>query len=333
MTSKPRADQETGEKLQDRRVDVSIIIVSWNTRDILRDCLRSVYENAGDVWYEVVVVDNGSTDDSAEMVESEFPRARLIRNSENLGFAAANNQGMAVSRARYSLLLNSDTLIVDGAIASSVKFADAHPEAGLVGCRTIFGDGRLQYNCYMFPSVLNLALSMTRLNRRFRRNRFFGRYRLLWWDYASPRTVDAIAGCFMLARREAVEQVGPMDESYFMYSEDTDWCWRFLRHGWRTMYTPDGLIIHLKAASSSQAAANMNVFARRSLLMFLERKDGKLTKWMANSMFLCASFVRLIYLGMRRMVDRSDGEHIKLQLQTSAAAIRFHTLGRIPDCP
>jgi len=162
--------------------DVSIVIVNWNTREILRDCLRSVYENAGPVDLHVIVVDNASTDGSVEMVKSEFEKVQLIANSENRGFAAANNQGMAVATGRYVLLLNSDTVVLDGAIAKTVAFADVHPEAAVVGCRVLNPDRSLQRTCFMYPSVLNLLLAATYLNKLFPRSRFFGRERMTWWD-------------------------------------------------------------------------------------------------------------------------------------------------------
>ncbi len=310
--------------------DVSIIIVNWNTKALLRDCLRSVYDCAGDVGFEIIVVDNASADGSPDVVEEEFPDVRLIRNAGNVGFAAANNQGMRIAEGRYLLLLNSDTRVLDGAIAKSVRFADAHPDAGIVGCRTLRETGLVQFNCYRFPSLFNLALSLTGLPRCFPRNRFFGRHRFTWWDYDTPRIVDAVAGCFMLARREAVAEVGLMAEDYFMYSEDTDWCWRFKRHGWKTMYTPDAVIEHVRAGSSSKAATNMYVIERRSLLMFLERKSGTLTRWIANAMFAAGALTRLATLGLARAFGLSKGAGSDAQWEKSTAAARFHVLGRLP---
>jgi hypothetical protein len=315
------------------QLDVSVIIASWNTRDILRDCLQSVYQQGGNVCLKVIVVDNASKDGSAEMVAVEFPQVQIIRNPDNRGFAAANNQGIAVAEGRYILLLNPDTVVLDQAIAKAVAFADARPEVGIVGCRTIFPDGRLQYNCYTFPSLLNLALKLSRLSRTFRRNRFFGRYRLTWWDYNSVRQIDAVAGCFMLARRQAIDEVGLMAEQYFMYSEDTDWCWRFRRKGWRTMYTPDPCIIHLRDASGSQAPAEMNLWYRRSLLMFLEMKSGWVTRWIANLMFCIASIIRLPALAIRRLLGGNGAQAARQQWRLSVAALRFHLLGHFPCSP
>lgn len=311
-------------------IDVSIVIVSWNTRDILRDCLRSIRESAGRVAFEIILVDNNSADGSADMAAAEFPDVRLIRNAENLGFAAGNNQGIVVARGRYVLLLNSDTVVLDGAIAAAVRFADAHPRAAIVGCHTRGPTGNLQYNCYLFPSLLNLALSLTRLQTLFWHHRFFGRSRFGWWDYESVREVDAVAGCFMLARKTAIDQVGPMCEDYFMYSEDTDWCWRFHRAGWKVMYAPDATIRHLGRCSSSQAAAEMHLLERRSLLMFLEKKSGKLARWVANLMFCVASMARLAVVGVQRLVGGRAAESARQQWALSLAALRFHFLGRLP---
>ncbi|MEK6797432.1 MAG: glycosyltransferase family 2 protein [Planctomycetota bacterium] len=310
-------------------MDVSIVIVSWNTRDVLRDCLRSLHERAGDAALETIVVDNHSADGSAEMIAAEFPAVRLIRNDDNRGFAAANNQGIAVAHGRYVLLLNSDTLIHDAAIEKAVEFADAHPDAGIVGCQTRGRRGNLQYNCYLFPSLLNVALSLTRLQQLFWSHRFFNRARFGWWDYQSEREVDAVAGCFMLARREAIQQVGPMSEEYFMYSEDTDWCLRMRRAGWKTMYTPKAVITHLGRCSSSQAPMDMHLLERRSLLMFLERKSGRATRAAANLMFCIASLLRVPLVGMKRLsAGRSEG--VVRQWELAVAVLRFHLFGRLP---
>jgi GT2 family glycosyltransferase len=159
-------------------LDVSIIIVNWNTKDLLQNCLRSTLEQAGDVDYEIVVVDNASSDGSAEMVKQIFPQVKLIENTENHGFAAANNQGMAIAQGRYVLLLNSDTVILDNAIAKTVAFADDHPDAAVVGCRVLNPDRTLQPTCFMFPSLLNMLLSTIYLNKLFSKSRFFGRERM-----------------------------------------------------------------------------------------------------------------------------------------------------------
>ena len=318
----PDSDREAASS----SLDVSIIIVNWNTRDILRDCLRSIYRHGGGETFEIIVIDNNSSDGSADMVAADFPEVRLIRNDQNRGFAAANNQGIAIARGRYMLLLNSDTIVLDGTIARSLAFAEAYPRAGVVGCRTIYPDGQLQINCYQLPSLLNLALSLSQLDRVFPRNRFFGQRRLTWWNYDTVREVEAIAGCFMLVRRQALCEVGVLAEDYFMYSEDTDWCWRFGRAHWKVMYTPEPLLIHLKAASSSKCETDMRLQERRSLLMFLDKQSGRSVRRIANTMFVVSGLLRLMLLVLARLGRGRRSEAARRQWPLTTAALKFHLL-------
>jgi len=277
----------------DRIVDVSVIIVNWNTRGLLRNCLESVYERAGDVEFEVIVVDNASTDGSVEMVKNDFDSVRLIENIENRGFAAANNQAMAVTKGRYVLLLNSDTVVLDDAVARTVNFADAHPRAAVTGCRVLNSDGTLQPTCFMFPSILNMLLSSTYLYKLFPGSRFFGRERMTWWDRSDVRQVDVVTGCFMLVRREAIDQVGMMDERFFMYAEETDWCYRFKEHGWQVIFAPVARIIHLGGQSTAKRPVAMIVQLRLSILMFIRKHRGRFARLAARVLTAMFFIVRL----------------------------------------
>ncbi len=216
-------------------------------------------------------MDNASADDSAAMVREEFPHVRRIENAENRGFAAANNQGIALAAGRYVLLLNSDTVVLDQAIARTVAFADAHPDAAVVGCRALNADRTLQRTCSMYPSLLNLMLSSTYLYKAFPRSRIFGREHMTWWDHDDAREVEVISGCFMLIRRAAIEQVGTMDEGFFMYAEETDWCYRFRQAGWKVLFAPDGQIVHLGGKSSEQVKSEMTLQLRSGILRFLRK--------------------------------------------------------------
>lgn len=216
-------------------------------------------------------MDNASADDSVGMVRREFPRVRRIANTANRGFAAANNQGIAVAKGRYVLLLNSDTIVLDGAIARTVAFADAHGEAGIVGCRVLNADRTLQPTCFMFPSLFNMLLSSTYLYRAFPRHRVFGREHMTWWDHEEVREVDVISGCFMLVRREAINRVGTMDEGFFMYAEETDWCYRFRQAGWKVVYAPEGQIVHLGGKSSEQVRGETTLQLRSGILRFIRK--------------------------------------------------------------
>jgi hypothetical protein len=274
-------------------LDVSIIIVNWNTRDVLRGCLASVYKETKNITFEVIVIDNASNDNSVKMIKEEFPSVIVIENSENRGFAAANNQGMRIAKGRYVLLLNSDTIIIDNALAKMVVFVDSHPQAAAVGCRVLNPDRTLQPTCFMFPSILNLLLSSTYLYKIFPKSRFFGRERMTWWDRSDTREVEVVTGCFMLVRKKAIERIGVLDERFFMYAEETDWCYRFHKNNWRIMFTPDAQIIHLGGQSSKQTQAKMLVQLRLSILRFIKKHYGWLSYKTASLLIVLFFAVRV----------------------------------------
>jgi GT2 family glycosyltransferase len=178
--------------------------------------------------------------------------------------------------------------VLDGAIDKVVAFADAHPQAGMVGCRVLNPDRSLQRSCFMFPSVLNMALWVSYLFKIFARSRFFGRDRMTWWDGDDVREVDVLTGCFMLVRREAIEQIGPMDERFFMYFEETDWCYRFRQAGWKVMFTPNAEIVHLGGASSKQVRTYMVNQWRKSMLLYYKKHKSLLayiSAWVLIALF------------------------------------------------
>jgi len=251
-------------------VDVSIIIVAWNVRQLLHDCLKSVYEQTKGVDFEVIYVDNASTDGSVQMVREHFPDVRIIENERNQGFIKANNQAIRIARGRYVLLLNSDTVLLNNAIAKTVEFADANPQAAVVGCKVLNPDLTLQRTCFMFPSVLNLFLAATYLYKIFPKSRFFGREHMTWWDFNDAREVETICGCFSLVRKQAIDKVGLMDERYFVYGDDPDWCYRFKKAGWKVMFSPEGRIIHYGGQTTSQKARAFRLQLEGSKLIFMK---------------------------------------------------------------
>ena len=286
-------------------LDVSIIIVNWNTKELLRNCLKSVFEQTVNVDYEVIVVDNASTDGSSEMLQNDFPQVILIENDENRGFAAANNQAIAVAKGRYVLLLNSDTIVLDKAIEKTIFFANENQEAGAVGCRVLNPDGSLQMTCFMFPSILNMILSSTYLYKIFSKNKFFGREQMTWWDRNDVREVDVITGCFMLVRREAIEQTGNLDESFFVYGEETDWCYRLKKNGWKVMFTPVGQIIHFGGQSTRQIRVEMILQLRGSILLFIRKHKGFLSHILSRLITAIFFFLRAPYWFVKGIIHRS----------------------------
>jgi N-acetylglucosaminyl-diphospho-decaprenol L-rhamnosyltransferase len=231
------------ESRRESRPDLSIVIVNWNTSQLLRQCLSSI-KNCGENW-EIVVVDNASTDDSSRMVEDEFPEAHLLLNETNLGFARANNRGIQASRGRYILLLNSDTVASEEALAYLVSFMDQHPNVGACGPRLLRLDGSPQP--YAFGGDPTLFYLLARgINQLL-----FRRY-LHDWATHTIQEVDWVSGACLMARRQAIEQVGLLDENIFMYFEDNDWCLRIRKAGWKVYYNPQVSIVHIGGQSLAQ---------------------------------------------------------------------------------
>lgn len=309
-------------------LDVSVIIVNWNTRELLRDCIWSVYEHSGDVSCEIIVVDNASTDGSTEMVRAEFPKVHLLENTDNHGFARANNQGIMASRGRYVLLLNSDTRVLDNALEKVVTFADENREAAVVGCRVLNPDLTLQPTCFMFPSAFNMVLSFTYLYKLFAANRLFGRERMTWWNRDDVRSVDVVTGCFMLVRRLAIQEVGMMDKRFFMYAEETDWCFRFKQAGWKVLFTPHAEIIHHGGQSSRNVRPEMLIEMRLSILKFIMKHKGRLQHAIASVLILLFVALRLpVWLFIRAFSEKRKAQ-AEVKLQAYSGCIRRILLRR-----
>ncbi|MFQ5797956.1 MAG: glycosyltransferase family 2 protein [Bacteroidota bacterium] len=256
------------------RVVVSIILVNHNTREILRKCLSSIGKQAKGIAYEIILVDNNSTDGSAEMVQREFPAVRLIRNSENRGFAAANNQGISRACGDYTLLLNSDTEVLDGAIQRTVEFMERHPKASIVGCRLLNRDGTLQPSCRSFPSVLNLFTESFFLYLIFKRSKFFGKYYMSFFNHGSIREVDVVKGAYMMIRKEVFDRVGLFDESYFMYAEEMDFCYRAKKSGHKVFFYPGSQVIHLGGGSIADPQSYTRQLYDSQILFFRKHFTG-----------------------------------------------------------
>ena len=245
-------------------LDLTVVIVNYNVRALLQACLRSVLASQGRHTFEVIVVDNCSSDGSAEMV-SEFPEVRLIVSPSNDGFAAANNRGIrAAKSSRYVMLLNPDTLVPPDAFEQLIEFMDAHPRAGVVGPKLIKQDGSLDLACRRsFPDPRVAFYHAFGLDKLFPKSREFARYNLTFLDEDELNQVDCVVGAAMLVRSEAIEQAGLLDERFFMYGEDLDWAWRLRQRGWEVFYNPGVVIVHYKGQSSRQRSV-------RSILAFYD---------------------------------------------------------------
>jgi GT2 family glycosyltransferase len=241
---------------------LSIIIVNWNTRDLLAQCLESICDTISNLAFEIIVVDNASTDGSQEMIRQRFPQVRLIENDQNVGFARANNQALIISQGRYFLLLNSDTIVLPHALEKMVQFADAHSDAGIIGCRLFNSDSSLQASWASFPTFWSEVLG-----RNFRARRLVEEEPLAY-------EVDWVGGACMLVRPAAISEVGLLDESFFMYSEETDWCFRMRRHGWKVYYLASAEVIHLGGGSASRTSVTQLVRLYESKMRFFRKHYG-----------------------------------------------------------
>jgi GT2 family glycosyltransferase len=251
-----------------------VVILNYNTRDLLRDCLVSLREQAG-VRFVVCVVDNCSTDDSAEMVARDFPDVTLIRNPDNNGYSAGNNLGLRAfgfpdnAQARYAMLLNPDTVVPADALRNMVAFADANPNAGVVGPRLLLPDGTLDKACRRsFPTPEVSFYRLTGLSKLFPKSKRFGRYNMTYLDEHAQADVDAVVGACMLVRAEAIQHAGLLDEQFFMYGEDLDWCLRMKQTGSRVVYYPAVIIHHVKRAASRKSKKAQYEFQRAMWLFY-----------------------------------------------------------------
>ncbi len=239
-------------------MDLSIVIVSWNSFAELRDCIGSLVGQADeDFSYEIILVDNASSDDSVALVQKCFPVVRIIANYENKGFAGASNQGILASTGRFVLLLNPDSVVESGVLKGIITFMDAAPDAGACGCKLLESDKSLQYSARCFPHLSDVLMSLPGISRIIPNNHYKREYLMMNWDHRRIRTVEWISGACLVMRREAIAQVGLLDERFFMYCEDMDWCFRLFKTSWKIYYLPHLTIVHHRGASSSQTAPRM----------------------------------------------------------------------------
>lgn len=271
--------------------DLSIVIVSWNVRDLIQKCLLSIYPpgnpapvgqprrpllpfDTDSFCLEIIVVDNASTDSSVEMVRQAFPQTTLIVNADNKGFTGGSNQGIAASRGRYVLLLNPDTKVLDDALTRMVAYMDAHPDVGALGPMLLNPDSSVQSSRRRFPTSATAFLESTTLQSWFPRHRVLRDYYALDKSDDAIVRVDWVQGACLLARREALDQVGLLDDGYFMYSEELDWCRRAKAAGWEVVYFPEAKVIHHGGQSSEQVKAFQIIQFNRSKIRYFRKYHG-----------------------------------------------------------
>ena len=271
-------------------MSLSIIIVSWNTRKFLEDCLASILQNPPTSPFESWVVDNASTDGSPGMVREKFPQVHLIENHENVGFARANNQAIQQCTGKYILLLNPDTLVASGALQALVEFLDQHPEAGAAGARMLNADGSLQMSCDPRPTLSRELWRLFHLDSLAP----YAEYRMTQWETNHPQEVDVLTGSCLLLRRDALDQVGILDEDYFVYSEEVDLCYRVQRAGWRLYWVPQAEVVHFGGQSTQQVATEMFLTLYHGKIKYFRKHNGLSAAQIYKMILMLAALSRLV---------------------------------------
>jgi GT2 family glycosyltransferase len=278
--------------------DLSIVIVTWNTRELVLDCLASLHAAKLALRHEVLLVDNGSGDGTAEAVRRQFPEVTVISLPENRGFAAGSNQGLLKMNGRHAVLLNSDTIVLPDQLERCVRYLDAHPDVGVVGPLLLNPDRTRQNSVHNVPTLFSEIVSQSLL-RRLRPSRYPSRAHL----HREPIEVEAVLGACMFVRGEVVHEVGPLDEDYFCFLEETDWCHRIRRRGWKVVHVPDACVIHLHGASSkTRAPLRTRIEYQRSLDLFFRKHRGRLAHATLRA-FLFAKLCVGSLVGGRRARD------------------------------
>lgn len=311
---------------------VSVIVISFNTRDLLRECLTSLCEECARLSEgfsaEILVVDNASRDGSADMVAAEFSRAgtpvRLIRSDVNLGFGVANNRAIEVAEGRYLVLLNSDAFFHSGALARAIAHMDADTSTGVGGARLVGRDGGWQPAARMFPSIMRDAFVLTGLASRFPLSRFFAAAERTWADPAVPAEVDWVTGAFMILRRAALEKTGLFDPAFFLYYEEVDLCHRVKDAGFQVRYWPDIVVTHLHGESSrqigehvfSESESQVVLWRMRSMLLYYRKHHGAkvwLALWLEEGLY-SLRFLRNRFSRLPRRRERAREAEMLVRL-------------------
>lgn len=277
-----------------KTIDLSIIIVSYNCKEYLKNCLRSVLKEVLKLSHEVIVVDNASTDATVEMLKKEFPYIILINNSINVGFSKANNQAVRQSKGKYILLLNPDTIVLGGAIERVVDFMENTKDSGAVGCKILNPDGSIQLGCVRsFPTISTKLFEQFYLWKLFSKSKLFGKHLMTYFNYKEVIEVDMLSGSFMLLRAKTLNEVGLFDENSFLYCDDIDICYRIKKAGWKIFYIPYAEIIHYGGRSTSQAMVKTLYESYKANDYFFTKHNSRVFLVITRLFVFIGSFLRL----------------------------------------
>ena len=313
--------------------DLSIVIVSWNTKKYLEECLTSLQTIDGNLSVEIIVVDNASTDGSPEMIRTQFPNVKLMETGANLGFAGGNNIGLKEVSGKYICLINSDANVPHDCLPKMHSYMEQQPTIGLLGPGMLRPDGRVYRSGMRFPTLWNLLLRALFLDSLFKGFGFFGGYLMKDFQFDRTRDIDVLNGWLWMARREALNQVGSLDDRFFMYAEDVDWCKRFHLAGWRVVFYPEAKALHYGGASAASAPSRFNVEMQRANLKYWKKYHGRISLFL-YLLIGCLSYAiratgwSLVYLTKRSSRSRAHLE-VKRYLKCLRWALDFSTLNEL----
>lgn len=300
---------------------LSIIIVSWNAKKLLFECLDSLASQHSGLSIETIVVDNGSTDGTPEAVARRYPNVRLIQNGANLGFAKANNIGIRQATGKYLCLINSDVVVHPECLRTLFSYMEANPRVGILGPRIVGSNGKRQRSCMRFPSLWNQFCRALALDTFFP-SRIFGGFLMKDFSHDNTRDVDIVNGCFWMTRRKAVAQIGLLDERFFMYGEDMDWCRRFRQAGWRAVFFAGASATHYGGGSSANAPARFHVEQRRANLQYWWKHQGRLAAYAYLGIIGFEELLRALGYGFLFLVRRSRRVEARFKVKRSLDCIR-----------
>lgn len=292
-------------------IDLSIIIVSYNTLEMTKACLRSVLDNKGSLIVEIIVIDNASIDGSVEMLKEEFADLFLVFNDDNRGFAAANNQGFLMANGKYILLLNSDTLVLGDVLGASLNYLEKNSEVGGMGCQVLNTNGSTQMTCSGYPTLARLAAMTFGLDRLAS---YFDHYQLRSWARNSEREVEVISGCYLLIRKSILDSIGGLDERFFFFGEETDWCLRMRLAGWSLRFAPVGQIIHHGGGSVKKLNHRRDLMLTEATIRLHKNNNGYLSAAIAYVLLAVFNFSRAIlwnFLAIFSMKSRERAKHFR----------------------
>ncbi len=274
---------------------LSIVIVSFNTREVLRECLERVAKFVSSADTEIFVVDNASADGSARMTAESFPRVKLIESERNVGFAAGNNLALKSASGKYMLLLNSDAFLLENTLEPTIRFMEENPDCGVLGIRLTGRDGKLQPSARKLPDAWNKFLVITGIASKFPRSKIFGGPDFSWWNHDETKEVGWVPGAYFLTRKDVIDRIGFLDERYFLYYEETDFCLSAKRAGWKVLFYPHAEVIHLGGESSKTTRKRMSASGKQLIHLRIKSELRYHRKNFGLRRVLCASGVELFW--------------------------------------